>query len=115
MLEWEKIIAYVVSPLLTLILILFNLYLNSRLNNFITETEAGDMLDEKLQGHCPNVDKIKGLEDHKREIIIHKEKLTKEITEKTAETQQSLQEIKYNLKSLCVKLKVDYIATNGDK
>ena len=113
--EWEKIIAYIVTPLLTLILILFNLYLNSRFNNFITETEASDMLDGKLEGHCPNVDKIKDLEVHRKEMVTYREKIAKELTVKTAETQQSLQEIKYNLKSLCVKLKVDYIASNGDK
>jgi hypothetical protein len=112
--EWKDVIAYIVTPLFTLILILFNLYLNAKLSKFVTESQVQAMLDEecdsallrmddKLNNHCPNMTRIEKLESAKEKHTANIEHVN-----------MKLQEITINLKNLCTNNGVKYESGNGN-
>lgn len=105
----------------TLALVIFNAgIVYQMIKTKPSELRVGEMIEEKLENHCPNSDKIIRLENSKAEMIKYREKISNDLKTETKEMHTTLsdikdnqQEIKFNLKALCKMQGVDYIETNG--
>jgi len=93
----------------TVVLVAFNLgMVYQMIKNKPSEEKVGEIIEKKFENHCPFTLRINNLESDKKEIA-------NDLKIETEYTRDSLQEIKFNLKSLCKVQGVEYIDTSGHK
>lgn len=78
-----------------------------------TKSEVNKMIDDKLKGHCPNTTIIRAVDVKVQALEKWKETHTEWGAIANEENHLALQELRYNLKSLCEKQGVKY--QNGEK
>jgi len=74
-----------------------------------SEKRVEEMIQEKFENHCPFSDKIQNLELSKREQVVYRELLAKELHQENERTHLALQRMELNLKRVCNKLELDYL------
>lgn len=75
-----------------------------------SETRVSEMIDEKFENHCPYAKKISELESENKDAHNYREKLTTELLKENSKTNLVLQRIELNLKRVCTKISVEYLA-----
>lgn len=105
----EKWIPLITTLLSTLALIAFNWgVIYQKLKNFATKSEVVELIEEKLESHCPLVQPLKTTDERVNELNKWKEGHQHFSDIESGNIKLHLQEIRINLKNICERLDIPY-------